>query len=401
MPWIKRVQPANFVVPDETEDLDDASWCAHKVTRPVEDVRHDPRFKHRQKINPTYPSASDIGLEKQVYRENVDLYEIQDKKNKRVMVVTEDVNQPLLDQDDLFQQLHGFKYFPICFNEDDEVFWGIPDSQILEPRQLELNEIKTQTMKHRRLAIAKWFARRGVINEEEAAKMLSEDVGSVVDVDGNPYDEVREAQASNIPQDLIQAGELTMNDVREELGFSRNQFGEYHPKTNTTATESRIVQEAVDIRIDERRDLIADQITEAFKLIHSLIFKLWDVEIVMDVVGPGGIPMWIRFSPAMLANGAYRLDINPDTATPETREMREAKAIEVYQIFKENPLVDPVELTRYLLREMHGVEYDNLMRGMPPRAGATQQRALNIGQYTNILNRAGPLGLPIPAQLGT
>jgi hypothetical protein len=118
----------------------------------------------------------------------------------------------------------------------------------------------------------------------------------------------------------------------------------------------------------------------------------------MDVMGPGGVPLWIQFTPAMLAEGAFRLNIDPDTATPKTRELREAKAMEVYQVFKENPLIDPRELTRYLLREMHGVEYDALMRGMPEGAGLTQQRPLQIGEYTQILNRAGPMGLPVPMQ---
>lgn len=396
MPWGLRVPPSNFVVPDGCSSFDDAEWCAHKVTRPVMDVRKDPRLKNRSKIQASEPTGTMLGIDKQLYRDEVDLYEIKDKKFQRVMVATEGVDKFLLEEDDFFQEIYGYNYFPISFNEDDEVFWGIPDSQILEPRQRELNEIKTQNMKHRRLSIIKWLIKRGAVTNEEAAKLLSEDVSAVVNIDGEPTTDLKEVQASTIPTDLFNAEEGTMRDVREELGFSRNQMGEYHPKTNTTATESRIVQNATDLRIDERKDMSADVLQDAFGLINTLIFELWDEEIVLDVAGPAGVPLWVNFTPSMLSGGAYKLNIDPDTATPETRELREAKAMEVYQVFKENPLIDPQELTRYLLREMHGVEYDTLMRGMPKGAGATQQRPLNVGEYTQVLNQAGPLGLPVP-----
>lgn len=398
MPWAMRVHPGNFIVPEGCSSFDDAEWCAHKVTRPVMDVRRDPRLKNRHKVQPSEPTGSALGIDRQLYREDVDLYEVKDKKFERVMILAEGVDDFLLKEDDFFQEIHGFNYFPLSFNQDDEVFWGIPDSQILEPRQRELNEIKTQAMKHRRLSIIKWLAKKGTIAPEEVAKLLSEDVSSVVNIDGEPTTDLREVQASTIPADLLRAEESTMMDAREELGFSRNQFGEYHPKTNTTATESRIVQNATDLRIDERRDMLADLLKDAFDLINKLIFHLWNQEIVIDVVGPGGLPLWVNFVPSMLASGSYKINIDPDTSTPLTRELREAKAMEVYQIFKENPLIDPMELTRYLLREMHGVEYDSLMRGMPRGAGATQQRPLNVSQYTQVLNQAGPLGLPVPMQ---
>jgi len=398
MPWAMRTPPGTFVVPDETECLEEAPWVAHEIVRPVMDVRRDPRFKNRQKVKPMEPEKTPLGLDKSVYTENVTLYEIRDKKFQRVLVATEGVDDFLLKEDDLLQQIHGLNYFTVSFNEDDEVFWGVPDAKILEPRQREINEIKTQAMKHRRLALIKWLAKRNAISEVEASKLLDENVSAIVNVDGDPNMDLAQVQASTIPTDLFNAGEETMMDAREEMGFSRNQFGEYHPKTNTTATESRIVQMATDIRVDERRDMVADMIQDAFELINKIVFQLWTEDVVMDVIGPGGVPLWIRFSPAMLSEGVYRLNIDPDTATPKTRELREAKAMEVYQVFKENPMIDPAELTKYLLREMHGVEYDSLFRGMPKGAGVTQQQALGIGEYTQILNRAGPLGLPVPMQ---
>ena len=95
-----------------------------------------------------------------------------------------------------------------------------------------------------------------------------------------------------------------MEDVRETVGFSRNQFGNFSSGSgDTTATEASIVQQASEIRVDERRDMVADMIVEVMETIHQIIFKFWGEEPVVDIVGPGGAPIWIRVSPSLLNEG--------------------------------------------------------------------------------------------------
>ena len=74
----------------------------------------------------------------------------------------------------------------------------MPDAQVMEPYQLERNEIRTQNMKHRRVALAKLFAKRGVITPDEAAKLFSEDVGALVELDGEITD-ILVREASSMP----------------------------------------------------------------------------------------------------------------------------------------------------------------------------------------------------------
>ena len=77
-------------------------------------------------------------------------------------------------------QAAGLPIRPLIFNEDDEVFWGIPDSKILEPYQLEINEIRTQRMRHRRMALIKIITKVNAFSPEEASKLVDEDVGPVI-----------------------------------------------------------------------------------------------------------------------------------------------------------------------------------------------------------------------------
>ena len=165
---------------------------------------------------------------------------------------------------------------------------------------------------------------------------------------------------------MFQADAAVMQDVREIVGFGRNQFGEYKPgSSDTTATEAQIVQAASEIRVDERRDLTADLLTAVFEQVHNVIFRHWTQEQVIDIAGPLGLPIWMKFTGPMLNAGSYEVKIDPDSAVPETKQYREQKATQFYQMAASNPLIDPYKLTSFWLHEHYGVAFDDMLRGVP------------------------------------
>lgn len=381
-PWIARVPPGEFIVPAGLQTFQDARWVAHWVRRPVDDVRRDPRFRPGlrdlgaqgvRSLGTLSETHSRIDILKKEYVEHIDLVEIRDKKFQKVFVIAphgvQKDGKVLFFDDDAYTNNGAFNYFPIIFNEDDEVFWGVPDSVTLEPYQLEVNEIRTQAMKHRRLSLVKLLYKKGLISETEITKMMQEDVIAAIGIDGD--DDIRTVvqsiQVANIPVDLRAEMAAVLEDVRETIGFSRNQLGEYNSKTaDTTATEANIVKQATEIRVDERRDLVADVLVQMVGSMHNLMFTHWTEEHVVDIVGPGGVPVWVKFKPQMLNRGQYIVKVDPDSSVPETKQMREAKAVQVYSLLTKNPLVDPMKVTKYLLTELHGVQFDDMMRALPP-----------------------------------
>jgi hypothetical protein len=264
-------------------------------------------------------------------------------------------------------QEFGFNYYPVTFNPDDENFWGVPDAKILEPYQLEANENRTLIMKHRRLSIVKILAKRGVISEEEIEKLLNSDVSAVVNVESEyTTGSIDKMTPADIPQSLIVNARELEQDVRMVLGLSKNQMGEFASRRgDTTAAEVETVREGSDIRIDEKRDEMALMLTNMCKKMNGILFERWTGQQVTDVVGPGGAQIWVKFNPSSLRMAHYDIRIDADTATPRTREQREAKALVVYNTLKENPLIDPYALTQYLLNEIEGTEMDTLMRALP------------------------------------
>lgn len=395
MPWFQRVHPGEIIVPDGASTPDNLPWVAHEIKRPTDDVRNDTRFKNRTGIHSTGEFSSSGSSGRVMNRTR--LYEVRDVRTGQVFVLSperKDEDKVLYNEfDDL--QATGLPIFAARFNEDDEVFWGVPDSKILEPQQLEINEIRTQMMYHRRLALRKILVKRKGIQPDEMDKLTSEEISAVIQTEDNPDRILKELQG-HIPPDLILMEREVMQDVRETMGFSRNQFGEFKPgSSDTTATEAMIVRMASEIRIDERRDMIADLLLNAMESVHNVIFKYWRPEDVIDVVGPGGATVWVRVSPELLSRGRYNIKIDPDSSLPETKAVREKRAIELYGILRTNPIIDPSKLTQYLLHELHGVQFDDMMRGLPTPAGGVPQGEIGADQFAGLLQQSvSQLGQP-------
>lgn len=403
MPWFMRNPVENYIIESGVADKDHARWDCHIIRRSVADIKADPRLSNNKSIKPsTYRLETKERLELRNPVDVADLYEIRDRKTGKVFIITPSMgDKVMLFEDDEFFRLGIDVTNPLIFNDDDENFWGVPDAQILEPNQLEMNEIRTMKMYHRRLSVLKILAKRGAIKQEEVDRLLTSDVAAVAWTEGDVSTAVKYISGEAIPSDLSESEMSVMQDVRETLGFSRNEFGEYKPGSHSpTATEASAVKAASEIRVDERRDLIADMLVKLTTDIHPIIFNHWNREQVIDIAGPLGIQLWVAFRPVMLNRGQYEVKVDPDSSVPETKDVRQAKALTAYEILKQNPLIDPVKLTKYLLRELHGVAFDDMMvpmqgPGMSPQNPVSMEQL--PGTYQRLLGQQ-QARLPAPQQ---
>lgn len=382
MPWFMSVHTGSLIVPKNLMQFADTPWVAMWLKRPLDDIQADSRFKNVSGLRSTtgkgLGSMGSVTSTNEINKDEVDLVEIRDMRTKKVIVIAPYASDRILYfGNDELQNNNRPNIYPVVFNPDDEQFWGVPDSCILEPQQLELNEIRTLQMKHRRISLVKIFYKKQSIEIAELEKMLNGDVGAAIAITGELGDiEVREM--GHVPDSLYSASSEVQADVRDGMGFSRNQGGEYASQKShnaPTATESRIVQSASEIRVDERRDALADMLVNIFEDTNELVFNKWTDDQVVQVMGPESMPVWVAFKPAMLKAARYEIDIEPDSTLPETKEMRESKAVNVYNLLKANPLIDPQMLTSYLLREMHGVAYDHLVKSVQQMSNNVQQAA--------------------------
>lgn len=387
-PWVERIHPATFVVPWGARSIDSAPWVAHMVVRHIDDVKADPKYRRSvtRELQPTLarpplPHESPLSphpVAAQDKAEYVRLWEIYDAKTGKIYVIADGCDKFLREDDDVLSTL-GFPFYAVVFNPDEDHFWGISDLVNLEPLQHELNEIRTQLRMQRRIAIKKILYKDGAIDEVELMKLLSPDwldTGIGVKVKGDPASAVMTFQPS-IPADHVMATNEVRMDMREVSGFSRNQLGEFDRSTRRTATEAQIVEMANAIRVDERRDVLADVLTDIMRGVNESIFEWWTEEHVAYIVGPDGARYWLRFTGDEL-RGDYTYRIDPDSALPTTADTRRQEAIELYRALANDPIIGQgpgrIELLRHLLLQFEGIEIEAILQpaGVTPVAGGAQ-----------------------------
>lgn len=403
MPWYRAVDPGHYVLPAGTVEKEDAPWEVHAVFRRQEEVRLDPRFKNNKTLGPTHGLAHSTGQP-----QLVETWEVHDRRTGLVFVMAppggEQADSALLldPMEDDLAGANGGPLYTFVFNPCLGTTWGLPDGAVLEPLQEEILEVVRQIAAHRKMTLRKMIVDRSAMTPVEVEALLSEDLGAVF-VDSLTGVEVK--QIGGVPAELIQEFNRLMEEVRLTVGFSRNQFGEYQPGSEKpSASEARAVQQASDIRVDERRDVVADHLTTIIQDLGQLIHRHWTQERVERVAGPFGVPIWVKYSGEMLRQARMELKVDPDSSLPETKELREAKAKETYALLYPAsqqpdavygvPIIDSVKLHRFLLHQTHGVAYDDMILGVPNIYGDAMTRMLQQG--------GGPAGQPVsPGQLGT
>lgn len=380
-PWIVRVMPDFIVVPFGVRTLSDCPWIDHITVRPLDDVKRDPLYTNTKDLEGTHFEF--LGKEKERarffqelahYTHYVEIHEIRDFKRREIKAFVPGYNKWIRPPSEDALQIEGLPFVDFTFNEDTEYYWGPSDVQIIEPQQLEMNEARTQAMLHRRLALVKFLVEERGMDPIEADKMISENVGPVVYTKGKPTEVVSLLQP-HIPPDLVQWPDVIRSDVREMMGFGRQQSGEA-PPGRRTKYEMAVVQQAHEVRLDERRDVVASALKNAVRKMNQIIFSKWDRAMVVEVVGVEGAKYWVEYEPKAI-RGEYDVKIDVESMSPQTKMRKKREILEVMQAIGKNPRVNIDFLMRMLLTEY---EWMDAMQILPP-AEDTMHKPMPAEQF--------------------
>ena len=394
MPWFMSIPTSDFVLPQDCYDQASAWYQAHWILVFKDDIISDPRFNKidwHKRVKPLSSFDPVIyGYQGMPSRDMIRLLEIRDRRNQSVMLLApDDSNDVLFYDEDELQTTYSSPWYLYTPNPDPDVVWGVSDASILHQYQEQLNEIKTKMHWHMRRSLVKLLSEANTITETEADKLLSEDVSAVVQV--ADVNNIKIIETDHIPEALFRMEEEVMKDIRDTMGFNRNALGEYQARSHgPTATETRAVERALNLRMDERRDAMSDIVMNILQDIQTIIFRHWGKEQVIRVLDNQGYAYWVAFTGKMLKEGQYEIKINPDSSIPETKEMREQRAFAYYDRLKENPLINNYNLTKYFLGELPGASLEELLLAQP----TVTNQPLSIGQFADRLNTQQPIQIP-------
>lgn len=362
MPWYKRVNPRDIFVPWGILELQESPWIVHRFTRHIDDVKADPKYSNTGDLAATHRS---MALEDKNIRQSalnsrhedsyVELYEVYDLKAGKVRVYATGHKMWLREDDLILDQL---PFDSLVWNENPEAFWGVSDTSMLEPQQKELNEIRTQYREHRKYSILKLLVQKDSLSPEAKQALTSGEPGALVEVEAEIDSSIKELKPY-LTNDLLMAAQEVRRDIRETVGFSRNSMGEYDTSSRRTAYEASVVNQAMQIRVDERRDVVADLLVQAVRRFNQYIFEFWKEPKVSRIVGIEKAANWIKFTGDEI-RGEYNLIIDPDTAKAVSSERRKQEALEygnwAANMYQLNPQgFNLTEIFKYVTQQFDGV----------------------------------------------
>ena len=407
MPWFLRARPEDVVWPWGCEGSESSPWVAMRVFRPLDDIKRDPKYSNtrnlegtfvRKRTGPEGSTTHDLitgsGFDENLNnRPWVELWQIHDLRTGKILGLTMSHDKFLRNQEDELQIDGKLPAETLVFNPDPDYIYGVPDARIIEPQLLELNEIRTQAMKHRRVDIAKFLYKDGAIDQEELEKLTGERVMAGVKINTDATDIKNavitfSANVSGILQDLAASGEIVRGDVREMVGFSRIAQGEFQGKTHISAEETKRVFQSLNIRLDERRDMIADMLEQVVRRFNQMIFTYWNQERVTQIVGPDGAQWWLKYTGSQIAD-EYNISIAPEEGTSMdsgTKFELGLRAAEVWAKMNAGAVKSgapvPAEIQRLVFNQFQGsgLDIDRLLAQTSALSQQAQQNLQGLGQ---------------------
>jgi hypothetical protein len=356
MPWIARVAPENIIVPVGTTCLEDCEWIAHVVLRAVDDLKADVKYKNTGDLKGTHIELlKGSGVNRDVFkdeegRELIEIIEIRDFKTGEIKVLSLNSDKWLRAPEEDLLQIGGMPFCHLQWNDDTDFIWGsAADATLISAQQKEMNESRDLLQAHRRISRARIMVDMGVVSEEEAKKITDGEAGAVIRAKSMNPGSVHEFNTT-MPGDVAAWLNLIREDVRELLGFSRVQMGEFETTGRRTATEAQLVQQAHTIRMDEKRDAVADLIVQMIKKVNQTIFSFWSKDRVTQLVGQDGVVNWVEYTPSAI-KGDYNVKVDVESMVPQTKGLRKQEIIEVMQLMVKMPGIDINYLLKILAKE--------------------------------------------------
>jgi hypothetical protein len=254
---------------------------------------------------------------------------------------------------------------------------------------------------HRRVALVKVLYDKSMITKDELTKLLDGDPKAAVAIDAGAAGDIRKAVAlfqSHVPPDLTIAAREVREDVREIVGFSRNQMGSFEDAGGRrTAYEAEVVRAAAMIRIDERRDIIADLLTRAVRKINQICFKNWTSAHIIDIVGPDGARYWVSYTGREL-RGEFDYKYYPEEALPQSPGTRRADAEKFIDIATKIPGLDVQYIMRQHARTFEWLDPKLLFPG--EGEGRNPEQAIPFTSMIQKFNQGGRQELNNAGQYG-
>jgi len=372
-PVVEMVDLYDFFWDPKGHDIDSCGWVAHRTYRSydyllkmqkqglyknitlLEKDKTKPFKGETDKVTRTNalgtsdPQSVSGDSDKEANIELIEYWE-----DDRVVTIA---NRTVVIRDDKNPFGHGKKPFVKFVDQSvPKEFCGIGELEPIETLQKELNDMRNQRMDNASLILNRmWLVANGAnVDEDE----LVSDVGGIIHTD--KIEGVQALYPPEIPNSSYREETLIKADIQQTTGITDYTKGVASDAlANETATGISMMQEASNARIKLKMMNIEMGIRQIGELLTSLNKQFIDEETVIRIIGEGS-PQWLLVKPSEIKDN-FDLVVESAPRLLENDAIAKRQALELFQMFANDPLIDQLELRRYILEAFNAKNIDKLL----------------------------------------
>jgi len=372
-PYMLRVSPWDEVHdPYSLEGLEGARWCGRRKWLPIKAVKANKaynaavrnkidtpdRYSPRKAMFNMLASMGLKGLKDRTQRgmdtaldEEVDgliqVWEVYDLKYDRFMAFTPGVDGFLLDHENPYSHLTKFPITELMFNYDPDSDQPASIVEFIIPQQRELNHINTRQHDSLRRFSRMLEVVEGTLVDEKQGMVDLERGGDGTILRVNAKDQIGEIALNTKNMDgwgALKMGEFS--DAAYTIGIPPTQTSAGHPKFKS-ATEVAEISAAFDVRLDDLREQVADWYEAVVTNLGENIQAFQDDSKSVLIAGePENV------TPESLSTMRFKYEVQLSEGLPENEQKRLERFSAMYQMTKDEPLLDRRKILEEMLRAM-------------------------------------------------
>jgi hypothetical protein len=416
-PFVERVSPFDIFVDPEATCIEDMTWIAQRVRRPLKDVQNDPRYNSaaRKDIQATHYSRwSAEDYKKQNHRSIdesfVDVWEYYDLKRGTVCIFADSADKFLVNPTKI-PFAFGHPFVMLRNYDVPDIFYPMGELEAIEPLQYELNQTRTQMMNHRKRFSRKWLYKEGAFdNDGRDALESDEDNVMVPVITEDPLQSVIVPMPAVVnPPEMYSVSSLIQSDIDRISGVSEFMRGGAS-EISRTATEAAMMQDAMNARTSDKLAEVERAIANCAKRLIGLAQQFMTGEQAVRVVGSGAMPLWVNFD-ADYIKGEFDFEVEAGSTQPVNESFRRQMALQMVDAmapFVGAGVVDMAALARHVLQFGFGVKSPEAFLAAPqqpmglPQGGPPPQGlpgSMGMPEEEMMMEEVPTGGMPMPSSI--
>jgi hypothetical protein len=292
-----------------------------------------------------------------------------------------------------------FQVFSLRYASDQ----AIPPSDCSASREQidELSKGRTQMIDQRDRAVPLTLIDLTRLPKETQDKILAGEVQEIIPVNGmdssNPP--AFGLQRAQWPRENFEFNNIINRDIGETWSLGQNQMG-LDTDTKRTATELSLMQGGTDTRMDKERARFLRQFAIGCQKLLALIQMFATDEDYARVSDESG-KMLLQAWDATAIAGEYTITLAPDSSQRVDAMAEKKRAIDIFQMFGNDPLTNQVELRKMTWRKL-GMDANRLVLEPKPKPPEKPQVSVALKgedlnpmmpQYINVATMLAATGI--------